>query len=117
MILEELEQEFNYGKLDDDEIEDRVQEEIQDLIDDNSRKEIIGDLKGLDESFQDLVVNILDQELLEMYHDQFELDREFQDRFEETLEGLQKDYSKDEIIEMASQYSEEFEEKVREELE
>ena len=117
MTLEELEHDYNYGNLDDDEIEDKVQEEVEDLLADTSRREVLEETDGMDEEFQDLVREVVDQEVMQIYHDQFDLDREFQEHFEETLESLQQDYSRDEILEMASEQSEEFEGKVRDELE
>jgi len=118
MALEELEEEFMYGNLDDDEIGELVEEEVEDMLDEDfTRQEILDEVEDMDEEFQDLVIQILDYEVMAYYSDQLDQDRGFEDQFSETLENLRKDYSREKVIEMASEQSEEFEEKVRDELE
>ena len=114
MIFEELEHQFKYDSIEDAEIEDKVQEEVENLLSDISRKEILAEIEDLDKDFQELVTEIVDQEVMNIYQDQFALDSEFEGFFEQTLESLEKDYSKDEIVEIASKQSEEFEQKIRE---
>lgn len=117
MTLEEIENQFKYENLEDAEIEDKVQEEVDDLLAEVSRKEILEEIKDMDKDFRELVTEVVDNEVMQIYQDQFNLDTEFEEFFENTLESLQKDYSRDEILEMASQQSEEFEQKIREHFE
>jgi len=117
MTLQDLEERFNTTNINDDEIEDLVQEEVEDLLADNSRRQILDEVEDMEEEFRDLVTNVVDEEVMQIYYDQFDLDKEFQEHFEETVESLQRDYTRDEILEMAAEHSEEFEEKVKEELE
>lgn len=116
-MFEKLQERFENTDIPDEEVLDQLQDELDDLLEEHSRKEILEQVDELDEEFGDTVRQTLDNEIFEKYGDMIEEDRDFDEKFEETIESLRQDYSKQDIMSIAGQLSEEFEQKIRDNLE
>lgn len=94
MNLEEIDEEFMHTNTSNEEVEEHLEEEIENLLDDNSRKQVAEELEVLNPELQERAEEILAQIIFQMYREEIEEDEELDRQLEETAEQL-KAFSED----------------------
>ena len=114
MTLEDLEEKFQHSNLSQEQVEEKIDEEIEDLLEQKTRSEILEDLEGMHREFREITRDILDYKIMELYADEVRESEEIEDELQEALDEILEEYSREQVMDAAEDLSEDFQERLRE---
>ncbi|MFT4868521.1 MAG: hypothetical protein ACI83Q_000118 [Colwellia polaris] len=88
MALEDIDDQFLNTNTSDEAIDEQLQEEIEDLLDSKTRKEVLEELHVLSPEVRERAEEILEQVIFQNYRKEIKSDQEFEDQLENTVESV-----------------------------
>lgn len=105
MSLERIYQLFKESGRDEEDIQELLSDEIADMLEDYNRAEILELAEDFSNEFQEMVEDVLDYEILQVFDEQLRSDEDFDDTLDTALDQLLQDYSREQILSEASSIS------------
>ena len=116
MTLEDIDEKFLHTNTSDEVIDEELQEEIEDLLDNKTRQEVLDELDVLSPEVQERAEEILEQVIFQMYSDEIRQDQELEDQVEAAAEDV-REFSSERRENVLEALSPKFREAVEELLE